>query len=328
MYGDLNLKEVGELVMKKFFNKCGDLPVGVLATAVAIATLSNIYLAVGGFVWVRHISMFAGMMVWGVALIKMLHPESTFKAEYRTVIPSSLYGTFSMLTMILGSYLFDFNAGLGRGVWLLGIVLHILHILVFTYRFVIKGIDKETFIPSWFVTYVGLLVAAVVGVPMGMPGLLTAIVYYGFAIMFVLLPLMIYRLRKNPLSTATELTTMILVAPNSLCLIGYLNISQNPTPWIVYGWYFLILMKLVYLGIKLPNYLNRPFNPGFASLTFPLAISSLASLRMSGFLFSQDMEVLGGMVRELFGIQLYITTAVIGYVVFNFLKLGKKALAK
>jgi len=314
--------------MKSFIHKSSGLPVGAVATTVGLATLANAYLAVGGYTLIRHLTMIGAVFIWLAATIKITVYFSTFKGEYTNVIPSSLYGTFSMLTMILGSYFFDFHEGVGRFVWLTGIGLHLLHILIFTYQFSLKGIKKETFIPTWFVTYVGLLVSAVVGVPMGMPQLITVIVYYGFGIMAVMLPFMLYRLIKNPLPKQHQLTATIVVAPCSLCLIGYLNISPEPVPAIVFIWYLFIILALIYIGSRLPRFLKMKFNPGFASLTFPLAISLVASIRMSGFLMMNGMETLGAIVREFSGVQLYMSTGVIGYVAYHFLRLGVLAFQK
>jgi len=59
--------------------------------------------------------------------------------------------------------------------------------------------------------------------------------------------------------------------------------------------------------------------------SFPLAISLVASIGMSGFLMNQGMETLGNLVREFSGIQLYVTTAIIAYVAYQFLKLCVQA---
>ena len=311
--------------MRNFINKSESLPVGAIATAVGLATLSNAYLAIGGYTGVRHITMIGAILVWLGAAIKIIVHFPTFKGEYSQVVPSSLYATFCMLTMILGSYFFEFNETFGRGIWLAGIFLHMTHIVTFTCYHVVKGFNKETFVPSWFVTYVGILVSAVVGVPMEMPQLLRFIVIYGFIALGILLPLMVYRLVKNPLPQPLSLTAAILLAPSSLCLVGYLNVSAEPVPVIIFSLYWIIFIKLLYVASKLPQFLQLKFNPGFASLTFPLAISLVASIRMSGFLINQGMDSFGNLVREFSGIQLYLTTAIIAYVAYHFLKLCVQA---
>ena len=138
--------------MKNLISKIANLPVGVIATCVGMATLSNVYLTLG-YTGIRHVSMMIAAVIWIAAFIKITVHFKTFKQEYQNVVPASLYATFTMLTMILGSYIFSYQQTIGKAIWLTGVCLHILHILIFTYRNVIKGVKKETFIPSWFTSF-------------------------------------------------------------------------------------------------------------------------------------------------------------------------------
>ena len=102
-------------------------------------------------------------------IIKITIYFDTCKKEYSNVIPASLYAGFPMIMMLLGSYYFDYNQLLGKGLWAAGLIIDAVHILIFTYRNVIKGVKLDTFVPSWFVTYNGILVSAVIGIPMKEP---------------------------------------------------------------------------------------------------------------------------------------------------------------
>jgi len=70
----------------------------------------------------------------------------------------------------------------------------------------------------------------------------------------------------------------------------------------------------------MPKFFSYPFSPAFAGLTFPMAIGIVASVKVSGYLAQMGMEHLAGAIRQISGIQLYITTAIIGFVLYNFLK--------
>ena len=54
--------------------------------------------------------------------------------------------------------------------------------LVFTYNNVIKNFNMQTFVPSWFVTYNGIMVSTVVGGVMNEPLIGKIVVYYGIAV--------------------------------------------------------------------------------------------------------------------------------------------------
>ena len=71
----------------------------------------------------------------------------------------------------------------------------------------------------------------------------------------------------------------------------------------------------------MPKFFGFTFNPGFAGLTFPMAIGIVASTKMSAFLIAQGNESFGSIVKEISGIQIYITTAIIGFVLYNFARM-------
>ena len=306
--------------MKNLLQRLANLPVGVVATAVGAATLSNVYLALG-FTWIRHLTMGIGFLVLIAMLYKIIRHFQTFKTEYTTVVPSSLYATVTMLTMILGSYVFDFNAGIGRLMWFIGVFAHMTHILVFTYRNVVRGVKIETFIPSWFVTYNGLLVSAVIGGAMNANLLLQGIVWYGIAVFLIIIPFMIYRLIKKPLPTPLYPTLAILLAPSSLCLVGYINVMPTKNPAIIFGLYGIILVTLLVILVNIPRFFKQAFHPGFAALTFPMAIGIVASTKMTGYLTQLELPQLASISNNVAGIQIVLTTAIIAFVAYSFSKL-------
>ena len=306
--------------MRNLIKKCEHLPVGAIATAVGLATLSNVYHA-QGFVSVRYVTMILMMFIWIGAFIKLTIYHEAFWADYSKVVPSTLYATFTMLTMILGNFILGFSEGLGKAMWFSGLALHILHLIIFSYRNILKGINRETFVPSWFVSFAGILVAVVVGAPKEMPWLLTGLMYYAFLMYVILFPAMIYRMVKYPIPPQFAMTRIILIAPASLVFVGYLNAFPNvniPFSIVLYTIVFVILM---YAAIKIPGFLAKPFNPGHAALTFPTAIGLVATMRMSGFLSANGFYTASTWLGHFFGIQLWLTTAIILYVGFGFLKM-------
>ena len=303
---------------KSLKDKLANLPVPILPTMVGAATLSNMWAPLG-FTFIRHLTMWASAIILFCYIGKIICHFKTVKGEYANTVPASLYAGLTMLTMILGSYVFDFSPLIGKAMWTMGLTLHALHLVVFIYRNVIKGFNQATFVPSWFVTFNGILVSCVTGLPMNEPVLCKFIVYYGLAALVILLPLMVIRLIKQPITTGPLfMTKAIILAPSSLCLVSYLNFITEPSTWVVYGLYAVILVSLVYILIQLPKFFSFAFHPGFAGLTFPMAIGIVASNKMSAFLMSAGNEALGNTVKQIAGVQLYLTTAIIGFVLFNF----------
>ena len=299
------------------------MPVPVLPTFVGALTLSNVYSGMG-YAWVRHITMWVATLIFLLYIVKIVKFPKVCKKEYETVVPCSLYAGFTMVLMILGSYYFDFIPALGKGMWAVGLCVHAVHILVFTYRNVIKKRDINTFVPSWFVTYNGILVSCVVGGAMNAAGILKYVAYYGIIIYFIIIPIMIWRLLKVEVKAPVYHTMAVVLAPCSLCVVGYLNVIPNPNQTLLYILYACVLASLLFVIIKLPKFFSFPFAPGFAGMTFPMAIGIVASTKMAGYLTGIGNEALAAIVKQISGIQVYLTTMIIGYVLLNFLIMALK----
>lgn len=294
------------------------MPVPVLPTFVGALTLSNVYSGMG-YPWVRHITMWTATVVWLLYIGKILRFSGTCKKEYEAVVPCSLYAGFTMVMMILGSYYFDFVPVLGKGMLCVALAAHAVHILIFTYRNVVKKRVIDTFVPSWFVTYNGIMVSCVVGGPMNLAGILKYVVYYGIAVYLVIIPVMIWRLLTVEVKPGVYHTLAVVLAPCSLCVVSYLNVIKEPVAAVVYGLYICVLASLAFIIIKLPKFFSFPFAPGFAGMTFPMAIGIVATNKMTGFLTGAGQEGLAAMTAQLSGIQIYLTTMIVGYVLLNFL---------
>lgn len=299
------------------------MPVPVLPTFVGALTLSNVYSGMG-YSWIRHITMWAATAVILLYIVKLIRFPKTCRKEYETVVPCSLYAGFTMVLMILGSYYFDYIPGLGKGIWAAALGIHGVHILIFTYRNVIKNRDKNTFVPSWFVTYNGIMVSCVVGGAMNASGILTWVVYYGIGIYLILIPIMIWRLFTVEVKPAVYHTMAVVLAPCSLCLVSYLNVISAPNQMVVFFLYMCVMASLIFIVIKLPQFFSYSFAPGFAGMTFPMAIGIVATTKMTGYLNGNGMEPMAAVTSQIGGIQIYLTTMIVGFVLLNFMIMALK----
>ena len=82
------------------------------------------------------------------------------------------------------------------------------------------------------------MVSCVVGGVMNEPGILTIVTYYGIAVYFILIPIMIWRLIKVEVKAPVYHTMAVLLAPCSLCVVSYLNIIKEPNPALLSLLYF------------------------------------------------------------------------------------------
>lgn len=304
-------------------NRLEKMPVPVLPTFVGALTLSNV-LSGMGYPWVRHLTMWVATIILLLYIVKIVKFPSVCKKEYENVVPCSLYAAFTMMLMILGSYYFDYVPALGKGIWAAATMIHAVHILIFTYRNVIKKRDINTFVPSWFVTYNGIMVSCVVGGAMNAAGVLKYIVYYGIIIYFIIIPIMVWRLKTVEVKDPVFHTMAVVLAPCSLCVVSYLNVIPNPNQILLYVLYVCVLASLTFIIVKLPKFFAYSFTPGFAGLTFPMAIGIVASTKMAGYLNGIGNEAFAKVVTQISGFQIYLTCMLVGYVLVNFVTMALK----
>ena len=159
---------------------------------------------------------------------------------------------------------------------------------------------------------------------MNMKPMLQAITVYGIIIYLILIPVMIVRLIRVPVKPAVYHTMPVVLAPCSLCVVGVLNTFDGPSPALVNFLYLCVLASLLFIIVKLPDFFSFAFTPGFAGLTFPMAIGTVASTKMAGFLNGQGKEAAAFAVTQLSGLQIFLTSMLVGYVLLNFTRMLMK----
>lgn len=111
----------------------------------------------------------------------------------------------------------------------------------------------------------------------------------------------------------------VVLAPCSLCVVSYINVIPEPNQMLLSLLYLCVLASLAFIIIKLPKFFSFPFAPGFAGMTFPMAIGIVASTKMAGYLTAAGNTQLANVITQISGIQVYLTSMIIGYVLLNFL---------
>ena len=303
------------------------IPVPVIATFLSFLTLGNVYGGLG-FVWLRYLIMTCGTVFIICYILKIVIYPGTCLKEYDQTIPASLYGAFSMVLMVLGSFYYEIGLGFGRIIWFIAVAIHFIHIILFTLKHTFGNVlSRKNFIPmmpSWFVTYNGWMVECVTGGKMNGAPILKVITIYGCIIYLVLVPFMIWRLMNVEIKSAAYHTMAVLLAPCSLCEVSLVNVYGTPNSAILMVMYFCVLASLAFIIIKLPDFFSFQFYPGFAGLTFPMAIGVVASQKMAGYLTNAGNEAMANAVTQLSGLQIFLTTMLVGYVMLMFTRMFLK----
>lgn len=296
------------------------IPVPAIATFLSLLTLSNVYGGLG-FVWFRYLCMACGTIFIICYILKIAMFPKVFLSEYNQVIPCSLYAALTMCMMILGSFYLEIGTNfgmpilgvIGKCVWFIAVALHTVHLVRFIVINMFLHRNIMTTMPSWFVTLNGYMVACVTGGAMNVRPLLIFITIYGCIIYTVMLPIMIWRLINVEIKPATYHTMAILLAPCSLCVVSLINVFGTPNTLVLWFMYFCALCSLVFVIIKLPDFFSFKFYPGYAGLTFPMAIGIVATQKMAGYL-TETGSALAYPLSQLAGLQIFLTSGLVFYV--------------
>ena len=308
-----------------FMQKLKALPLGILPTMMGLASISTAWLRMG-FPLIWHISMIAAVLIWILYIVKLVCHFKACACEYQNTVTASMYSATGILLIIITPWLAQWFFTFAQILHYTGVALLLTLALYFTYRHVRVGINPNTFLPTWFVTYVGPMISNVVGVPLFIPVVPMVILIYGITLYFVLLILLLPRLRRHPIPEAAVHSRTVMIAPAGLVLIGYLNVMPNPHLVLAALFYLMMFTSLIYVVCNTPKFFVLPFFPGYAALTFPMAAGTLASFRMSDFLLELGHLNFSAALFQLAGIQMYVTTGIITFVIFNFARMGVRAM--
>lgn len=232
----------------------------------------------------RNIFGIISAILYILMLVKIIGFTDGVKENLQNPAVASVFPTFSMATMLLSTYLKPISQSLAFILWAAGIILHIVLIIWFSKKFVLNFKIKQVF-PSWFIVYVGIVVASVTAPAFGMNGIGKLTFWFGFLTYVVLLPVILYRtIKVKEMPEQTLPFLVIYAAPASLLLAGYMNSFETKSMAII--WLLAALSLIMYIAamIMLPRLLRLKFYPSYSAFTFPLIISGIAMKLTNGFL--------------------------------------------
>lgn len=255
------------------------IPLAMSALALGLAALGNLLAPYSPTI--RTVcGVLAAIAVLLVALRIVLDFRSV-KKELANPAALAVTPAFPMALMVLATYLRPVAAAPALWLWLAALALQIILVVTFVARHVLS-FRLEQVLPSWFLVFVGFVVATVTSPAFEMQQIGVALLYTGLVGYAVILAVVTFRMvRVGALPEPAVPTVAIFAAPPSLCLAGYLAVTEAKQAGVVYVLLALAGLSLLYVLSRLPRILRSGFHPSFAALTFPLVISAIA-LKLSG----------------------------------------------
>ena len=200
-------------------------PIPLCGVMLGTAALGNLLQSYGE--GIRNVCGIFAAFLLILVLLKLIMFPGMIKEDMGNPIMASVSGTFTMALMILSTYVKPYIGQAAYIIWLLAIILHIVLIVYFTAKFVVKLQMPKVF-ASYYIVYVGIVVAAVTAPAYEQLGIGAATFWFGFVTLILLLVLVTYRYVKfKEVPNPAKPLICIYAAPTSLCIAGYV---QSVTP--------------------------------------------------------------------------------------------------
>lgn len=303
-------------------DKVSRLPLPVVPTTLGLLVLSGFYDALG-YPLIHGLAVIVATFVALAYCLKIaFHLKSVVAAEYANPMLAALYPTLPMLIMVLCV----FYAQLVPALWtaaevvfftMLGLLC--VHIVVFFVRFFLRRFEWKTFMPSWYVTTNGVMVSTVVGMPFMPEPLAAGIVVWGIIIYVALTPFMLWRMKRCEVAEAMMHSQAIMLGPCSMCLVSYVNAFAEPNLVVLALLFACVVVSLGYVIWKLPTFFSVQFHPGYAGMTFPMAVGLLATNGFASAFAAAGYADVAWVAQQIDGVQLLLTTTIVAVVAARFL---------
>ena len=259
---------------------------------------------------------FLGLLLFSKVI---LHPNMVKNDLNGNSIFASVFATFFMAIMQLSTYTFPFIPFISECIWYGAIIGHFILMTWFTYRYIINFDLREVF-PTYFIAYVGIIVASVTAPTFNQHHLGEYIFWFGFiAYMLLFLLVTIRYCSKHTVAEPAKPLFCIYTAPMSLSLTGYLACAADKS--LVMIIVMQILAQLLFIAVltQMPKLLRLKFYPSYAAFTFPFVITAIA-LRQTVIYLNQINIAVPQILNYLVIIETILATAIVLYVFIRYLK--------
>ena len=208
--------------MKKMIQK---VPIPLCGVMLGFAALGNLLQSYGE--GIRYVCGGIATFLLILVLMKLIMFPEMIKEDFKNPILASVAATFPMALMLLSTYIKPFIGVGAKYIWYFAIGLHIILIVYFTIKFLLKLQMPKVF-ASYFIVYVGIAVAAVTAPAFEELAIGAGAFWFGFLTLIGLLVLVTIRYMKyKEIPEPAKPLFCIYAAPTSLCVAGYV---QSVTP--------------------------------------------------------------------------------------------------
>lgn len=257
--------------MKNIIQK---IPLPICGVMLGFATLGNLLQSYGEKV--RYACGILACFLLILVLLKLILFPHMIIEDMKNPIMTSVAATFPMALMLLSTYIKPLIGNAARYIWFFAILLHIILIIWFTVRFMLKVQMPKVF-ASYYIVYVGIAAAAVTAPAYDALSIGTAAFWFGFITLILLFVLITVRYVKyKEVPEPAKPLICIYAAPTSLCIAGYVQSVTPKSRGFLLAMFIAATILYVFALIKAIGYLKLNFYPSYSAFTFPFAVSAIA----------------------------------------------------
>ena len=294
-------------------DKIKKVPVPLCGVMLGFAALGNLLQSYGE--GIRSVCGIVAAFLLILVLLKLILFPQMIKEDMQNPIMASVAGTFPMALMLLSTYVKPLIGQAAMYIWFLAIALHIILIVYFTVKFILKLQIPKVF-ASYYIVYVGIAVAAVTAPAYEKFGIGTATFWFGFVTLIILLILVTMRYVKCPeIPEPAQPLICIYAAPTSLCIAGYVQSVTPKSRGFLLAMLAVATVLYIFAIVKAIGCLKLKFYPSYAAFTFPFVISAIAT--------KQTMACLANMGQPMPVLQYVVlieTVIAVLFVVYTFIR--------
>lgn len=299
-------------------NYIKNIPIPIAGLMLALLSLGNLIQEINPTL--RYLFGFLGIIILISLILKIILYPQEVKNDFKNPVIVSSSGTFSMSVMLLSTYLLEFIPNIAYIIWIIGIMLHILLMIYFTYHFIIRKFDISTVYPTYWIVFIGITMAAITSQAHQIQEIGYIFFIIGFIAMIVTLPLITYRyIHCRDVPNMNKPLICIFNALMSILIVGYVNSAQTINTTFLTILYTIACIFYAFAFYKLIEYRNLEFYPSFSAFTFPFVISALAT--------KSYMKMVGQniLLNGLLTIETAVALIVVLYVLIRYINFLKKS---
>jgi len=268
------------------------LPVSLFGSVMGLTGLSAAWRSaqshLGTPVWIPELIAAAAVIDFVVLFMaygaKLVMEREAVRAEFHHPIAGTMFATVLMSLLLLPLVVAPVSLGAARALWCVGAAGMLAFALYVVSRWMNATQQPLTLTPAWIMPVVGML-----DVPLAVPALalpqLNDSMLLGLSVgLFFAVPLftMIFHrlVFEAPLPARLQPTLLILVAPFSVGMLAYVAATDR-VDLFARALYLLMLFVLAVLLGRLRHLPQCSFKVAWWAVSFPLASSASAALRMA-----------------------------------------------